>query len=194
MMSPQQQEQVGAVLVLIIALALIVLRKRLGVLNAASWLVIVGGLVIAAEHAQFALSFALGLRVPDPQQAIPLPHARLHFFMARICTLVGMVLLGVIARTLLKDGHPIGWLAVLFALIFGGGWDLVMGGVLFGHGSPLYEHLGEPARGFGREFLMTYLVAWIAALILSYKPIFTKTSRAFNSRTRQATTSKSADV
>ena len=109
MMSPQQQEQVGAVLVLIIALALIVLRKRLRVLNAASWLVIVGGLVIAAEHAQFALSFALGLRVPDPQQAIPLPHARLHFFMARICTLVGMVLLGVIAHAV--ERRPSDWMA-----------------------------------------------------------------------------------
>jgi hypothetical protein len=176
-MSIQLQEQLGAGLVLIMAILLVLWRKRLGVLNVASWLVILGGLVIVAEHAQFALSFALGLRASDPYQSIPLSHARLHFFMAGIYTLIGMVFLGVIARTLLKAGQPVGWLAVLFGLLFGGGWDLVMGGLWFSHGLPLYGLLGAPVEGFGWEFLSTYVVVWTAALVLSYRPIFAKGPR-----------------
>ncbi len=166
-MSNQLQEQLGAVLVLIIAVFLVLRRKRLGVLNVASWLVILGGLVIVAEHAQFALSSALALHPADPYQSIPLAHARLHFFMAGIYALIAVVLLGVIVRTLLKAGHPVGWLVVLFALVFGGGWDLVMGGLWFAHGSPLYGLFGEPVQGFGWEFLSTYFVVWIVALVLS---------------------------
>jgi hypothetical protein len=41
-----------------------------------------------------------------------------------------------------------------------------------GHGSPLYQFFGVSVRGFGWEFLDVYFVAWIAALALSYKPIF----------------------
>src|SRR5215831_2414209 len=129
-MSIQLQAQLGAVLVLIIAVLLVLRRKRLGTLNVASWLVILGGLVIVAEHAQFALSYALALHPADPYQPIPIAHARLHFFMAGVYTLIAVALLVVIARTLLKAGQPVGWLTVLLALLFGGGWDLVMGGVL----------------------------------------------------------------
>lgn len=172
-MSIQLQEQLGAVLVLIIAIFLVLRRKRLGVLNVASWLVILGGLVIVAEHVQFALSFALALHPIDPSQSIPLAHARLHFFMAGVYTLVAVVLLVVIARTLLRTGQPVGWLAVLFALLFGGGWDLIMGGFLYAHGDSLYGLFGAPVQGFGWEFLSTCFVVWIAALVLSYRPIFT---------------------
>ncbi len=47
-----------------------------------------------------------------------------------------------------------------------------MGGLWFRHGSPLYQVLGVPVHGFGWEALYDYSVAWIAALIISYNPIF----------------------
>jgi hypothetical protein len=171
-MSVQDQARLGGAIALAVIFALLLARHRLGVLNAASWLVIVGGAVIVGEHAQFALSLALALQPADPSQPINLAHARLHFFMAGIYTLIAVVLLGVIARTLLRTGHPVGWLAVLFALVFGGGWDLVMGGLLYPHGSPLYQVFGVPVQGFGWESLYTYPVAWITALVISYQPIF----------------------
>ena len=105
-----------------------------------------------------------------------LPHARVHFFMAGIYAIIGLVVLGVIARTLLREGRPVGWFAVLFALIVGGTFDLVMGALWFQHGSPLYLLVGERLLGFGWEFLYVYYVAWIAALVVSYKLIFAKPS------------------
>ncbi len=71
-----------------------------------------------------------------------------------------------------KEGRRIGWYALLCALLVGGGFDLVMGGLWFQHGSPLYQLFGEPVQGFGWEGLYAYLVAWITALVISYKPIF----------------------
>src|SRR5262252_8557076 len=46
---------IGAAVVLGAILLLIVLRNRLGVLNTASWLVILGAVVILPEHPQFAV-------------------------------------------------------------------------------------------------------------------------------------------
>ncbi len=173
-MSVQDQARIGGVLALAVILALLVARNRLGRLNAASWLVVLGALVIASEHAQFAISYTVPFITTEGLMRL-LPHARLHFFMAGIYTIIGLVLLCVIARTLLKEGRRSGWYALLFALIAGGGSDLVMGGLWFQHGSPLYQVLGEPVQGFGWEFLYAYPVAWITALVISYKPIFRDT-------------------
>jgi len=98
------------------------------------------------------------------------------------------VLLCVIARTLLKEGRRTGWYTLLFALIVGGGFDLVMGGLWFGHGSPLYQVLGEPVQGFGWEFLSTYVIAWIAALAIAYKPTFRGAFTDPGKRSRGGTT------
>src|SRR5712692_335249 len=166
-MSVQDSTLITGVIALAVILALVLARNRLGSLNTASWLVILGALVIVAEHGQFALSFT---RAPAPM--LLLPHARLHFFMAGIYTIIGAVMLCVIARTLLKEGRRSGWYALLFALLVGAGFDLVMGGLWFQHGSPLYQWFGEPIQGFGWEALYAYPVAWIAALLISYKPIF----------------------
>jgi hypothetical protein len=171
-MSPQQQGQIFAIVGLLIVAALIVFRKRLGVLNAASWLVIWGSVVVFGEHPQFTLTIAAGIIWPEGKQMVLIPHARIHFFMAGIYALIGLILLGVIARTLLKEGRRAGWYALLFAVVVGGGIDLVMGGLWYQHGSPLY--FMERPLGFGWEGLYVYLVAWVAALVLSYKPIFAK--------------------
>src|SRR5258708_25474464 len=76
-MSIQDSTLISGVVALAVILALLLARNRLGSLNTASWLVILGALVIVAEHGQFALSFTIA---PGPMHLVP--HARLHFFMA----------------------------------------------------------------------------------------------------------------
>jgi len=163
---------IGGTIVLVLIGTLVAFRRRLGVLNAASWLVVLGTFVGVGEHAQFAISYSVPL-ITNEGQMVLLPHARFHFFMAGIYTLVGVVLLGIVARTLLREGRRAGWYAVLFALLFGGSFDLVTGDLWYPHGLPLFQSLGgAPVTGFGWEFLYSYFVAWIAALGISYRPIF----------------------
>ena len=170
-MSIQLQTAVGSVIVLALVLALIVARERLGSLNAASWLVVVGAVVIAGEHAQFAISFSLP-GSPVAPLLVSAPHARLHFFMAGVYAFLGLGALCVLARTLLREGRPVAWFLLLVTLLVGLWADLVVGGFWFQHGSPLYALLGIRGQGFGWEFLYLYPVAWAAALVLSYRPIF----------------------
>ena len=170
-MSLQDQARIGGVIALAMILALLVARNRLGRLNAASWMVVLGAVVVAGEHAQFAIAYSVPIITTEGPMLL-LPHARLHFFMAGIYTIIGLVLLCVIARTLLKEGRRSGWYALLFALLVGAGCDLVMEGWWWQHGSPLYQVFGVPMQGFGWEFLYSYPVAWITALVISYKPIF----------------------
>src|SRR5262245_1839861 len=175
-MSLQWSIQLGAAVALGVVVMLIRARRRLGALNAASWLVILGALALATEHPQFALSFSAPFTgIADELRIHPmplLPHARTHFFMAGVYALIGLVLLATIACTLLREGRRAGWYAVLFALLIGGAADLITGALWFGHGSPLYRLLGGQVLGFGWEFLYVYFVAWIAALVIAYQPIF----------------------
>jgi hypothetical protein len=169
----QQLTQISGIVGFLVVVALIVSRKRLGVLKTASWLVIWGAVVLFGEHPQFALTYTGPPLWPEAQQLVLISHARLHFFMAGIYTIIGLLLLGVIARTLLIEGRRAGWYSVLVAVVIGGGFDLVMGRLWFQHGSPLY-FMGEHVLGFGWEFLYVYLIAWMAALVISYKPIFSR--------------------
>jgi len=140
-MSLQLSIQLGAAIALGVIIVLVAARRRLGALNAASWLVIWGAIIIATEHPLFAIAFSLPLEgIADELRTHPmplLPHARTHFFMAGIYTIVGLVLLGVIARTLLREGRRAGWYAVLFALVLGAGSEIAIGAQWFQHGSPL---------------------------------------------------------
>jgi hypothetical protein len=139
--------------------------------------VIWGALILLNEHPQFAIAYSVGFA--DELLTHPMtltPHARIHFFMAGIYTIIGLVLLCVIARTLLREGRRAGWYSVLSALIFGAGSDIVIGAQWFQHGSPLYRLFGILPIGFGWEFLYVYFAAWIAALVISYKPIFAKSA------------------
>ena len=164
----QQSTWIFGLIGLAIVVALFLARNRMGKLNAASWLVIFGVIVLVAEHPQFAITRALPLVENNDQ------HARIHLVMTVTYALIGLVLFGVIARTLLRGARKAGWYAVLFALIAGGGSDLVFGGFWFQHGSPIFQIFGiERAPGYGWEFLYLYIVAWIAALAISYRPIFT---------------------
>ena len=94
--------------------------------------------------------------------------------MAGVYTLIGLVVIGVVARTLLREGRRAGWLIVFGALVVGGGLDLIVGGIWFGHGSPLYALFDVQGDEFGWPFLYIYLFAWVAALVISYRPIFGK--------------------
>ena len=170
-MSAQFGSLIAGAVVLMVVLALILLRKRLGELNAASWLVVWGAVIMMGEHPQFAITYTVPL-IEEAEAMTLLPHARIHFFMAGIYAIIGVGLLCVVARTLLLSGQPVGWYAVLFTLIVGAGFDLVMGGLWYEHGSPIYSLFRGDLRGFGWEFLYGYIVAWAAALIIAYKPIF----------------------
>ncbi len=97
-------------------------------LNAASRLVIYGAFVVAFEHPFFAMTLSAGVIYPEAQSFIFDNHARLHFFMAGVYTLIGFVVIGVVARTLLRKGRMTGWFTVSGALVIGGGFDLILGG------------------------------------------------------------------
>ena len=167
----------GIVALAIVAL-LVMARRRWGALNVASWLVIYGAIILMTEHPLFAIAYSVPIpSIADELQRTPmplLPHARTHFFMAGIYTLVGLGLLCLIARTMLREGRRAGWCAVLFALLLGGLSDLLAGGQWYQHGSPVYSLFGVQPVGFGWQFLNVYFVAWIAALVVSFKPIFAK--------------------
>lgn len=157
---------------------LVLARKRLGELKTASWLVIWGAVILLTEHPQFAIAYAAQIIHPEAQAFVFFnTHARIHFFMSGVYALIGLVLLGVIGYTLLREGRQAGWYALLFALIVGGSLDLIMGGLWYQHGSPIYRGFGvEHSDGFGWQFLYVYLIAWIAALVISFRSIFTNPS------------------
>jgi len=156
-----------------VVIVLIVFRKRLGVLNAASFLVIWGSLILLMEHPQFSLAYTARVIYPEGKRLFLFPHARIHFFMAGIYSILGLIVFGVLARTLLKEGRRTGWYTLLFVLVIGGGIDLMMGGLWYQHGSPIY-FMKYPV-GFGWQFFYVYLTSWIAALVISYEPIFKNT-------------------
>lgn len=149
-----------AVLALAPTVGFLLARKKLGAPNAAAWLVIYGSAVIAGEHTFVGL--ALWLEQGD---LLGSSHARFHFFMGSVYTLVGAVLLGVVAWTLLRTGSRAGWYALLLALVLGGGFELLAASTIFPHGfRPRSIPLGL--------FLYAYIPALASALAISYRPIF----------------------
>ncbi len=169
--------------IIAVIVALVVAREKIGVLNAASWLVIGGAASVMMEHSGMAIRHAGGLpwltitRMPTEEGLTTvLSHARIHFFMAGIYTAIGAMLICVIVRTLLREGRRSGWYAILAVLIIGGTFELVMGALWFDHGLPLFQLFGKQPRGYGWQFQYVYLVAWMAALAISYRPIFAKAS------------------
>ncbi len=93
-MSLQLSIQIGAVVALAIIVIVVAARRHLSELNAASWLVIWGALVLLTEHPRFAIAYSMGFRdEPLTHPKLLLPHPRTHFFMAGIYTVIGLVLL-----------------------------------------------------------------------------------------------------
>jgi hypothetical protein len=170
--------RIGALVLGGAILSLVLLRNRLGLLNSASWLVILGAVAIMPEHPQFALTFATQLGVePDVAARVLTPHARVHFAPAGVYALIGLGLLCVVAHTLLRRGERAGWFAVLAALVLGTASEVLAGSVWFQHGAPWLPPTDGVVRGFGWEWLYLYPVAWLAALVIAYRPIFTRHAR-----------------
>ncbi len=141
--------------------ALLLIRNSIGALNAAAWLVLWGALIIAGEHANFAVALSIALAdAPGLSD-----HAQFHFFMAGIYTAVAAVLLGVVAWCLLRSGSRAGWFAVLFVFLFGGAFEVVAGTTIFPHGIP------PRSIPLGLA-LYAYIAALGGALVISYRPIF----------------------
>jgi len=143
---------VALAVILAPTVALLVGRRRIGTPNTAAALVIWGALAATGEHGTWAMRLAWHER--DWLN----PHSAGHYFMAGVYAAVAGVLLGVIAVTLLRERRRSGWFAVLFALLVGGSVELVMNGPT----GLLYHHIG----------LYGYLVAWLAALVITFRSTF----------------------
>ncbi len=133
-------------------LVILAVRRRIGLMNAAAALVIWGALAACSEHAIWAM------RLSIHERAWSNPHSTVHYFMAGVYAAVAGVLLSVIALTLLREGRRSGWFAVLFTLLAGGSLELVMNGPA----GRLYHHIG----------LYGYVLAWLTALLVAYRPTF----------------------
>jgi hypothetical protein len=132
--------------------ALLAFRRRIGLMNAAAALVIWGALAACSEHGSWATRLALH------ERSWSNPHSTVHYFMAGVYAAIAGVLLSVIALTLLRERRRSGWFAVLVTLLLGGSLEFVMNGPT----GFLYHHIG----------LYGYVFAWLAALVIAYKPTF----------------------
>ena len=154
---------------------IITTRGRQEPLEAASRLVVLGAVIFALEHGIFATTCSADVLCPVRNGLVAGDHVRLHVFMAGIYTFLGAGALIVIARTLLRDGRRAGWFTLLSALTIAGGVELFLANIWFSHG--VAEDVTPGAETFedlSFMFLYTYLVAWSAALVLSYRPVFAK--------------------
>jgi hypothetical protein len=142
----------GVILTPIVVLLLF--RRRLGLMNTAAALVIWGALAACSEHGMWAMRLAIH------ERSWSNPHSTVHYFMAGVYAAIAGILLSVVALTLFREGRRSGWFTVLLVALVGGGFELAMNGPT-GH---LYHHVG----------LYGYPVAWIAALVLAYEPIFVR--------------------
>lgn len=150
-------------------------RHRIGPLVAASRLVVFGASIFAIEHATFATTCAVDVGCPVPGTFFSHDHVRLHMFMAGVYTAVAAGALIVVARTLLLNGRRIGWYTVLAALAVGGTLEVMLANIWFAHA--LAEDVTVGRRTFedlSFMFLFSYLLAWTAALVISYQTVFSK--------------------
>jgi hypothetical protein len=163
------------VIFLVIIITLLIFQRQIGRLRTAALLVTLGTVGLL-EHPGFSIINAFQI---DPWADAGLfisPHAKLHFFMAAIYTLIAMVLILFIAWTGLLHGRRSAWYVILGVLLVGGGAELLAGACIFQHGSPIYALFDIPISGFGWEYY-EYLITWPSALVVSFRPIFGKSNK-----------------
>jgi hypothetical protein len=142
---------------------LLLVRKKLGILKAAAWLVTWGAVILSGEHG----SFSLTLSAEPMAQFVEGGHASFHCFMAGAYTLAAGVLLALVAWTMLRNGNRIGWYAVLLTFLCGTAFEVVARTTIFPHGIP-------PRSIPAGLILYSYIMALGSALLISYVPLFRK--------------------
>lgn len=158
-------------------------RHRLGPLVAASRLVVFGAAILAIEHATFATTCAVDVGCPVPGTWFADDHVRLHVFMAGVYTAVGAGALIVVARTLFLEGRKAGWYTVLGALAVGGVLEVVVANTWFAHALAEDVTVGKATfEDLSFLTLFSYLLAWTAALAISYRSVFTGAETAITRR------------
>lgn len=163
---------VAGLIGLVIIIALFAFQVRIGKLRTAAWLVSLGTLVLL-EHPTFPILYVLRAVFPEGRQMVIIPHARIHFLMAGIYSLLALALILFIAWEGLLRGRRTAWYAILGALIIGGGSELLVGRFLYQHGSPIFALFGvEDPIGSGWDALYLYPISWAGALVVSFHSIF----------------------
>jgi hypothetical protein len=157
------------------AIAVVVLvaaAPRLGRLEAASWLFVIGAFLMASEDAVLPFEFAIATPAMDTDglRGLVRPHVIVHLLSAGAWTVAAAVLSGWIARTALRRGERWAWWALLVGFLIGAGTDLTAASLVFAHGAPL--PVTATAGGFGWQPIAVYLAAWCAALAVAYPAVF----------------------
>ena len=136
-------------------------RTAMGRLNAAAWIAVWGLFLPAVEHGFFGIAGAMDALVLSE-------HARVHMLMGLVYWPLGAIGLAVAMGTLLREGRREAWFLLLGVLVVGGGLEILLNGPV---GLWFHHGFGSDSRPEGMA-LFAYPVAWIAALVISYRPIF----------------------
>ena len=140
---------------------LTLVRGAIGPLNAAAWIASWGLLIPAVEHGYWGIDGSRdALAVSD--------HAQVHMVMGLAYWPLSALALAVVLGILLREGRREAWFVLLALLAVGGGLEIILNGpagLVFQHG------VARDSQPSGLA-LLAYPVAWVVALVLSYRPIF----------------------
>jgi hypothetical protein len=139
-------------------IAFVLVHRRTSTeLAAAAGLVYWGLLIVVMEHGTFGLE-----RFGGPALHT---HAGFHFQMLATYGLVAFALIAVVIAPLIREGHRMGWRGLMAMVVIGVGGEIATAFVTTPHGVP-------PRFWSWGLFLWGYPMAWMAALVLSFRPIF----------------------
>ncbi|MDX1450162.1 MAG: hypothetical protein R3246_13995 [Acidimicrobiia bacterium] len=146
-----------AVSVLPVVVVLFLLRsRRVTSLEAGAVLVLWGLVIVVAEHVGFGVREFGGFDARS--------HDGLHFQMLAVYGVAGLALGAGVVVPLLRRGDALGWWGLLVLVVIGVGGELATAVVTTPHGMP-------PRFWTAGWFLWGYPVAWVVALVVSYRPI-----------------------
>lgn len=158
--APLWEGLAGLAIMLVPVAALLVLagRRVVGRADATTLLVAWGAFIVVIEHLYWGLGRGL-------ESGSWVRHEQLHLQMAAFYGAAALALMVVIAATLLREGRRAGWFALLAAFAIGMVGETVTAVTIGFHGDP------AQFLSWGLA-LWAYPVAWVAALALSYRPVF----------------------
>lgn len=176
-MSIQTMAMIWSMAGLAVAVALFVVAGRLGRARSASWLIVLGLVMIAVEEPLLTAFWATSQSSADRDGMADLitAPASAHVIDAAVLAAAFLVLLGWVALTRLRRGEPAAWWILV------AGWLVVAATVattavtVYSRGVPLPTAGGRAeGAGYGWEQLMVGLLAWGAGLWLT-RPARTST-------------------